>query len=149
MAANREREREGGKTPPPAPPLLCMRRYASARLGGYTNIFVAQCVRGELVLRFSAELQLLLNHFVNPSFENPTEEERHFSPSCGSNTKGLLFFLFFSSSPLTHNPSSRECDFLENNVYINPNGQSFFNRATSSLLTRVFLPLYTANQPKP
>lgn len=86
-----EREREN----PPAPPLLCMRCYASAPLGGYTNIFVAQCVRGELVLRFSAELQLLLNHFVNPSSENPTEEERHFSLSCGSNTKGLLFFFFF------------------------------------------------------
>lgn len=68
-------------------------RYASAPLGGYTNIFVAQCVRGEL--RFSAELQLLLNHFVNPSSKNPTEEEAHFSPSCGSNTKGFLFFLFF------------------------------------------------------
>lgn len=130
-----------------SPPLMCTRR-ASARLGGYTNIFVARRVQGEPVLRFTAELQLLLNHFVNPSSKNPTEDERRSSPSCGSNTKDLLFFLFFFPS-LTHKARSRECDFLENNVYINLNGQSFFTGATSSLLTRVSPPLYTANQPKP
>lgn len=93
--------------------------------GLHKHLYGAAC-SGWTVLRFSAELQLLLNHIVNSSSKSPTEE-RHLCASRGWNRKG--------SRKKNKRAKLARVRPLWNNAYTDVNSESFWSCRFISLVS--------------